>query len=238
MVFGRKRETAAAPAPPPPPRAAPSGRAAGRARERENERAIRSAQRDFGRERMRLEAEEARMLADIKRLAKEGRVAEAKSMSRSLVQLREMKARTGAASVQVGSVGNQAKLMGINGRMVEIMGGTTAVMANANGGANPEQQMKMAQEFMMQSEKMSLAQEMTDDALEGIMGGDEATAEGDEVLQGVLDEIGLDFSARVGAAPSLQPAQSKLQEQQEAARTQAAHEEQDILNRIAKLQGL
>lgn len=228
MVWGRKKE-APAPAPPPPPQPSPAQRA--REMQRQNDRTISRAQRDMQRERLRLEGEEKKIMNEIKSLGRQGRMVEARMLAKNLVQVRTAKARTFQAGIQAGAIGTQARMAQADAKMMNAMGTTVGVMQSANNMANPEQNMKMLQEFDMQSERYKLNQEMTDEVLDSVMGGSEVDTETDDVLNSVLDEIGMEMSGRMGAAPSMQP--TKLPDQE---RLQAA-DDAELMNRIAKLGG-
>lgn len=228
MVFGRKKEAAAPPPPPPPQR---SARQVARDQTRQNDRQIGRVQREMARERIRLENEEKKIMNQMKALGKQGRMNEARMLAKNLVQVRNAKDRTYQASVQAGAIGNQARMAQTEAAMMNVMGTTAQVMKNANGMMDPQQTMKMLQEYDMQSEKMKLQQEMTDEVLDSTLGGAEFDDETDDVLNSVLDEIGLEVSSKMGAAPKIQPAALPEQE-----RLQAADDE-ELRNRIAKLGG-
>lgn len=227
MVFGRKKAPAPSAAVPPPQQVVPTARDLSR----QNDRTIQRAQRDMQRERIRLEQDEKKITAEIKSLSRQGRVAEARMLAKNLVQVRSAKARTFQASVQAGAIGQQTRMAQTDMKMVEIMGVTAGVMKNANGMANPERSMNMLQEFDMQSEKYKLNQEMTDDVLDSVLGGEEIDTETDDVLNSVLDEIGLEVAAKAGDAPKIQPqAFGQAQIMQQA-------DDELLQNRIERLGG-
>lgn len=228
MVWGRKKE-APAPAPPPPPQPNPAQRT--RELQRQNDRTISRAQRDMQRERLRLEGEEKKIMNEIKALGRQGRMVEARMLAKNLVQVRNAKARTFQAGIQAGAIGTQARMAQADAKMMNVMGTTVGVMQSANNMANPEQNMKMLQEFDMQSEKYKLNQEMTDEVLDSVLGGADVDGETDDVLNSVLDEIGMEVSGKMGAAPSMQPTQLPDQERLQAA------DDAELMNRIAKLGG-
>lgn len=189
------------------------------------------AQRDLARERLRLEQDERRITAEIKSLGRQGRVQEARMLAKNLVQVRQAKARTFQAGAQAGAIGNQVHMAQANAKMMEIMTGTTDVMHNANQLANPGGNMQMLQQFDMESEKYKLNQEMTDEVLDSVLGGAEIDGETDDVLNSVLDEIGMEVSGRMGETPVLRPQQIPEQQRLEEADDQA------LRDRITRLGG-
>lgn len=226
MVFGRKKE-APAPPPPPPPRKTPQQQA--RELARQNDRTINRAQREMARERLRLEAEEKKIMSEIKAMGRKGRMVEARMLAKNLVQVRNAKARTYQASIQAGAVGSQARMAQANATMMGVVDSTRQVMANANGLNDPQKHMRMMQDFEMETEKYKLNEEMTDEVLDSVLGGSEVEGETDDVLNAVLDEIGFEVSGRMGEAPSMRPAA-----QQDAERLRAA-DDAELMSRIQRL---
>lgn len=201
---------------------------------RESDRQVMRAQRDMQRERIRLEAEEKRIMAEVKSLGRQGRMAEARMLAKNLVQVRNAKAKTFQAGIQMAAIGNQTKMATANAAMMNVMGQATGVMQTANLLSDPQKQMNMVQEFDMQSEKYKLNQEMTDEVLDSVLGGSEIDGETDDVLNSVLDEIGLEVAGKGTAAPAIRPQQQAVPSQ-----TQAIEEtdDSDLMDRIARLGG-
>lgn len=81
------------------------------------------------------------------------------------------------------------------------------------------------QEFSMQNERMNMAGEMMEDAIDSALDGDDVEDETEELMGQVLDEIGIDLSAAMGVAPA-----RKVASQQ-----QRAEEEDDVTARLAAL---
>merc|ERR1711976_881055 len=82
------------------------------------------------------------------------------------------------------------------------MAETSKTMTNMNKLMNPQQVAKTMQEFDMANTKMGMTEEMMNDALDDILteSGDEE--EEDAIVNQVLDEIGIEISGKVNAAPS------------------------------------
>lgn len=198
---------------------------------RESDRQVMRAQRDMQRERIRLEAEEKKIMAEVKALGRQGRMTEARMLAKNLVQVRNAKAKTFQAGIQMSAIGNQTKMATANAAMMNVMGQATGVMQNANLLSDPQKQMNMVQEFDMQSEKYKLNQEMTDEVLDSVLGGSEVDGETDDVLNSVLDEIGLEVAGKGTAAPAIKPQQVGTAQAHEAQQT----DDSDLMDRIARL---
>merc|ERR1712034_143872 len=88
-----------------------------------------------------------------------------------------------------------------NVKMAETMGTTAKTMGAMNKMMNPAQISKTMQEFDMANTKMGMTEEMMNDALDDILteSGDEE--EQDQIVNQVLDEIGIEISGQMSAAP-------------------------------------
>ncbi|CAN8072947.1 unnamed protein product [Agarophyton chilense] len=205
MVFGRKKAQPSQPLPPPPPPSTQTPAQTARAMARQNDRTVQRAQRDMQRERLQLEQKERQLEVEIKKLGRQGRIAEARILAKNLVQVRNAKARTFQAGAHAGAIATQAKMAATEAKMMEVIGNTTQVMQNANGMNDSNRYMNMLQQYDMQSEKYKLKQEMTDEVLDSVLGGEDIGAESDDVLNSVLDEIGLEVSSKMGGAAVIAP---------------------------------
>lgn len=204
-----------------------------RQQQRDQTRQLGISQRDIQRERARLEIEERQLMSQIKTLGKQGRVAEARMIAKNLVQLRKAKERTLQASSNITAIGNQAKMAQTDHTLVKAMKGSTDVMSNVNQLSGGDKIQNVVMGYEMQSEKMKLQQEMTDEVLDSVMGGDEINNDTDDVLNSVLDEIGLEVASQVGGAtPSIIPTQ---QSQPQQVQKQHSLNDDELMQRIARL---
>jgi charged multivesicular body protein 2A len=232
MWSRKKAPTPSAPPPPPPP--APSAAEASRALRRENDRTSRSAARTMDGELRRLRAEEVKIKAEMKALAKAGRVPEAKMLAKNLAQNQKFQQKCFSSKYQVASIANQGNMAIAQQKVGAAMGDAVGIMGKVNAQNDPAAMMAMAQQFEMESGKMEMGSEMMDDALEGAFGGVEVDAESDNILNAVLAEAGLEVGSEVnaaGATPSFVPnqhARDEMAMQQEAS---------DIERRLAALGG-
>lgn len=226
MVFGRSKRrgepTSSAPSAPAPPTRTLEQTTSRNVRESNRE--ITRAQREMERERLRLTREEKTLQAEIKRLAKSGRNAEARMVAKNLVKNREYQSKMMTGKAQLGGVGGQIRSQAVTAKMGKIMGDVGGVMHKVNGSGNQQGLMKMAMMYEKESDKMAMGGEMMDGALESALGGEGVEEESDQVLASVLDELGLEFQSKVGDTPMQNPSQQ-----------QVAKEEADLMERIAQL---
>lgn len=80
--------------------------------------------------------------------------------------------------------------------MMQSMKGATQILGSMNRSMNLPALQRIAMEFERENDIMDQRQEMMDDAIDDSMGVDEE-AEGDEVIEQVLEEIGVDLRQAV-----------------------------------------
>jgi charged multivesicular body protein 2A len=83
-----------------------------------------------------------------------------------------------------------------NEQMMQSMKGATRILGSMNRSMNLPALQRIAMEFERENEMMDQRQEMMDDAVDDAMGVDDE-AEGDEVVEQVLEEIGVDLRQAV-----------------------------------------
>merc|ERR1711988_1660676 len=169
---------------------------------KENDKALRKVTRDVERDRRELEREEKKLEAEIKKAAKTGNKQAATVLAKQLINVRKQKTRTYGATSKVQAVSSATKAMGANVKLAETMATTTKTMTNMNKMMNPAQVARTMQEFDVANTKMGMTEEVMNDALDDILteSGDEE--EQDAIVAQVLDEIGIEVSRKVNAAPA------------------------------------
>ena len=91
--------------------------------------------------------------------------------------------------------------MASSATMAGALKSATTVMAAHNAELKKMDMPATMREFAMQSERMGMTEEAMDDMLEDALGDGDSDEE-DELVAGVLGEIGLDMGARLDAAPT------------------------------------
>jgi len=128
---------------------------------RENKRNITRAIRELDRERAGLEREEKKLIADIKKQAKEGQMKSVKIMAKDLVRTRqyitkfiEMRSHLQGAAIKLQTVKSHQA-------MAESMGSVAKAMVKMNKQVDIPAINKMMQEFAKENEKSELMQEVS-----------------------------------------------------------------------------
>jgi len=88
-----------------------------------------------------------------------------------------------------------------NEQMMQSMKGATGLLSSMNRSMNLPALQRIAMEFERENDIMDQRQEMMDDAIDDITGLDEEE-ETDEIVNQVLDEIGVDLNMQLGETPS------------------------------------
>ncbi|EGI59911.1 PREDICTED: charged multivesicular body protein 2a [Acromyrmex echinatior] len=168
---------------------------------RKNQRALNKAMRDLDREKVRMEQQEKKIIADIKKLAKDGQMDAVKIMAKDLVRTRRyvkkfmlMKANIQAVSLKIQTLRSQ-------NTMAQAMKGVTKAMQNMNKQLNLPQIQKILQEFEKQSEIMDMKEEIMNDAIDDAMEDEGDEEESDAVVAQVLDELGLQLTDQLSGLP-------------------------------------
>jgi charged multivesicular body protein 2A len=85
--------------------------------------------------------------------------------------------------------------------MMQSMKGATSLLGSMNRQMNLPALQRIAMEFERENDIMDQRQEMMDDAIDDVTGLEDEEEE-DEVVQKVLDEIGVEFNQSVYPSPS------------------------------------
>jgi len=189
---------------------------------RECQRGIKKGIRELDRERTTLERQEKKLMADIKKEAKEGRMDSAKVMSKDLVRTRgyikkmfKMKSHMEAISLRLATIQSSQQ-------MAQSMKGITKIMGRMNAKMNLPQIQKIMMDFEKQNETMAMKEEMMDDAMDDAFADDADSDEEDMVLGSILAELGVEATAGVSAVPTDKVAQNTGASSAEAAAVPAA----------------
>ncbi|KAG8927662.1 ESCRT-III subunit protein did4 [Tulasnella sp. 418] len=171
---------------------------------RQHQRALAKAQRELDRERSKLETQEKKLIADIKKSAKAGQMNACKIMAKDLVRTRRYVQKFYQMRTQLQAVGLRIQTLRSNQQMADAMRGATRAMASMNRGLNLPQIQRIMNDFERESATMDMKEEMMSDAVDDVMQDEEEDEEeeSDKILSQVLDEIGVGLSQQLGETPS------------------------------------
>jgi charged multivesicular body protein 2A len=165
-----------------------------------NKRMIQRAVRDMDRERAELERDQRKLEADIRNLAAKGQMSAARIAAKDLVRTRKSVEKFHQMSSTLKGLNLKITTMKTSNEITTAMGKMAKAMKQMNKQMNVPAMQKMMQEFEKQEGAMEMMQDMADDMIDGALGGGEENE--DEIVQKVLDEIGVDMNQKLKAAPS------------------------------------
>lgn len=162
-------------------------------------RAIDKACRELERERLKMEAQEQKLKVQIKKTARSGQIEAARMLAKDLVRTRNNITRMYQMRTQMQSVSMQLTSMRTNESMANAMGNVVKIMGRMNHTMNLPAMQNVMMQFEMEHGKMEMTQEMMDDALGDMLGGADEEAQTDDVINQVMDELGLEQGTKLGA---------------------------------------
>ena len=173
---------------------------------RENKRMIDRAIRELDRERMGLQAQEKKTVAEIKKMAKENQMDAVKVMAKSVVRNRNAVTKLYQLKSQLQAVSLRMAELKSTQAMADAMRGTTKAMAAMNKQMQLPALAKIMREFERQNMRMEQASESMGTAMDMAFEGEGEQEETDELVSQVLDEIGIDTRSNLAAVPAGQTA--------------------------------
>ncbi|KAK9131342.1 hypothetical protein Sjap_011829 [Stephania japonica] len=169
---------------------------------RENKRMIDRSIREIERERQGLQTQEKKVIAEIKKSAKQGQMGAVRVMAKDLIRTRHQIEKFYKLKSQLQGVGLRIQTLKSTQAMGEAMKGVTKAMGQMNRRMNLPSLQKIMMEFERQNEKMEMTTEVMGDAIDDALEGDEEEEETEDLVNQVLDEIGIDINNELVNAPS------------------------------------
>nr|GEU92919.1 vacuolar protein sorting-associated protein 2 homolog 1 [Tanacetum cinerariifolium] len=169
---------------------------------RENKRMLDRSIREIERERQGLQTQEKKLIAEIKKSAKQGQMGAVKVMAKDLIRTRHQIDKFYRLKSQLQGVSLRIQTLKSTQAMGEAMKGVTKAMGKMNKQMNMPSLQKIMREFEKQNEKMEMVSEVMGDAIDDALEGDEEEEETEELVNQVLDEIGIDINKELLNAPS------------------------------------
>ncbi|ORZ15070.1 Snf7-domain-containing protein [Absidia repens] len=169
---------------------------------RQHQRSLTKAQRELDRERERLERQEKVLISDIKKSAKANQMSATKVMAKDLVRTRRYIQKFYQMKTQLQAVGLRIQTLRSNQQMADAMRGATKAMSSMNRQMNLPQIQKIMMEFEKESELMDMKDEMMGDAIDDVMEEEDDEVESEDIVNKVLDEIGISLNQELTEAPT------------------------------------
>lgn len=132
---------------------------------RKNQRALNKAMRELDRERAKMEQQEKKIIADIKKMAKAGQMDAVKIMAKDLVRTRRYVKKFMLMRANIQAVSLKIQTLKSQNAMGQAMKGVTRAMQSMNKQMKLPQIQQIMQEFEKQSEIMDMKEEMMTDVI-------------------------------------------------------------------------
>jgi len=168
---------------------------------RKNQRALTKAMRELDRERTKMEQQEKKIIADIKKMAKQGQMDAVKVMAKDLVRTRRYVKKFMLMRANIQAVSLKIQTLKSQNSMAQAMKGVTKAMQTMNKQMKLPEIQKIMMEFEKQSEIMDMKEEMMSDVIDDAMGDEDDEEESDAIVTQVLDELGLQLTDNLAAVP-------------------------------------
>lgn len=120
-----------------------------------------------------------------------------KIQAKDLVRTRRYIEKFYSMRTQLQAISLRIQTVRTNEQMMQAMKGATGVLGSMNRSMNLPALQRIAMEFEKENDIMDQRQEMMDDAIDDVTGLEDE-AEGEEVVNEVLEEIGIDLKNAVG----------------------------------------
>lgn len=141
-------------------------------------------------------------MTEIKKSAKNGQVSAARVQAKDLVRTKSYITKFDNMKAQLQAISLRIQAVRSSDQMTRSMRDATVLLAGMNRSMNLPQLQHISMEFEKQSDLMDQRQEFMDDAVDNVMGDEvDEDEEADEIVNKVLDEIGVDLNTQMQKAP-------------------------------------
>lgn len=169
---------------------------------REHRRGLKRAQRELDRERSRLQLEEKKLIAEIKKVAKQNQISAVKVMAKDLVRMRRQIQKFYYMKSQIQGVDFRLQTMRSTQAMSETLRSVTPALIQFNKQMNLPELNKMMQDFYKENQRMEMTEEMMGDAMDMALDNEGDIEESDNVVNQVLSEIGVELAGQLETGPT------------------------------------
>ena len=185
------------------------GRANGTDTVKDYQRKVAGNARGMERELARMDLKESLLQKELTKCAKESKMDAATAKAKEIVRLRSHRERIRTVKTQMTALAQQLQSVQTSGKIQETIAGTVHMLHALNSRIDAGGVSKMLLEFERQSVQMQAKQELMDDALDAGFEADGEQEDCNEAVIGVLEEVGLDMRAQLGAGGRKNPTQEE-----------------------------
>ena len=173
--------------------------------QREYRRGLKRAVREIDRERQKLQNEEKKLIAEIKKVAKTNNTGPLRVMAKDLVRLRRHVSKFYDMKSQISGIELRLQTMGSTQTMAEVIRSVTPALASMNKQMNLPELNNMMKEFYKENQKMEMTEEMMGDAVDMALDHEDDDVQTDQLVGQVLSELNIELTGDLehGALPAL-----------------------------------
>jgi len=206
---------------------------------KQNRQALRKAERELNRENNRLGVREQQMVEDIKKSAKAGQMDHVRVMAKALVQTRNQRKKLMAGCTNIQSIGIKLQSLASQDTMAQTMRNVVGVMASMNRQLDLPQIQKIMSDFEHESEIMGMKEEIMNNAIDEVIGEQGEDEETDNIVEQVLDELGIELGGQLGNLPTMNSSliSRETVKTKQLRATAVSDPDADIEARLANLRG-
>ncbi|EMR09897.1 hypothetical protein PNEG_01658 [Pneumocystis murina B123] len=168
---------------------------------RKHRRALEKAQREIQREEIKLEAQEKRLIGEIRKSAQAGEMEVTKIKAKDLVRTRKQIGKFLQIKTQLQAISLRIQTVQTHEQMTQSLKNAARLLNSMNRKIHVPTLMKITQNFQQENDIMDQREEMMDDAIDDIMEDDDM--ENNDIINQVLDEIGIDLQQDLNNIPSI-----------------------------------
>lgn len=166
---------------------------------RQHQRTLEKAQRELEREKIKLCTQEKRLIGEIRKSAKAGEIEVTKIKAKDLLRTRKQIGKFVQIKTQLQAISLRIQTVRTHEQMAQSLKSATKLLNTINRGIHVPALMKIARNFEQENDIMDQREEMMDDLVDDMMEDDEVETE--EVVNQVLDEIGIDLLQNLDNVP-------------------------------------
>lgn len=167
--------------------------------QRQNNRELRSANRQLNLDRQQLDRSEKELENEIRKLAKSGQREACTILARELVQLRKQRLKNVNTGAMITAAQSKHRQVTSMGAMTRAMASTSKTMSQVNAQLPVSEIAKRMDDFTKQNMIMDMREEVIGETLDSML-DDDTEEEENRIISQVLDEIGIDMSAKLPSA--------------------------------------
>lgn len=178
-----------------------------------------------------LKREEAKLTADIRSAAAAGSAASLRILAQNMVRLRGNIQRLQVTRAGLQGVGSSLAATAATATMAGSLQNAGAAMQKMGARVDPASTQHQMQQFSYQQDA---AQSMIDDALDTALDGEDIEEGTQDVMQQLMDDIGVELTATLGSVPATRP-QATQQAAAVVSRPVAADDEDELMQKLSAL---